>query len=249
MKYLALILLILLLCVDCSQEAPVATVGGQQFYSRDIRRYCQKQCNSGFAELSDQEKLEATRNMVSEYILEKNSDLLNSKLAQISSISQETLLDYYELNKSRYIQPVQTRVQILALKDSLTAARVFEQARQGESFESLIRDFHQKSVYGDDPISTTFLCPDDQYPIGEKAAAMEVDEIFGPMKYEDGFVILKTVDRLPEKQIGFEESFLKLKEDYHKQKADSIRSLVVSVLWDSLEVNIHEENLVQAFSK
>lgn len=133
-------------------------------------------------------------------------EVARSDVAAAVSVSEADLLDYYEINKDRYLQDEQRQARhILILADSdedaaeARARDLLARAEAGESFEALAREHSQDggtaAQGGDLGVLTRTQLPGE---LGSAIFSMDEGEIEGPVKTDFGFHLIR-LERIVER--------------------------------------------------
>ena len=133
-------------------------------------------------------------------------EVSRSDVAANISVSEQDLLEYYELNSDRYLQDEQRQARHILIPfgddeeaAKATAAALFERAQAGESFEELAREHSQDGGTapngGDLGVLTRTQLPGE---LGGTIFSMGEGEIVGPIKTDFGYHVVR-LDRILER--------------------------------------------------
>jgi len=145
-------------------------------------------------------------------------------------VTEEAARKYYEDHKSKFIQPIQVHLKnilfrVPPLADDFErktieqkATTVLKKIRDGElTFEEAVQKYSEdpnKERGGDmGALHKGRLAPE----VEEKVFALKPDELAGPFKTFKGYYVFRFEERLPERQMAFEEIKTSLMRDLKKK--------------------------------
>jgi hypothetical protein len=119
---------------------------------------------------------------------------------------EEQMLEYYENNKEKYIDPKKIRIWEIALKDEKTAQEVFKKANQPNAdFAALAKEYTTKLNLRDRGGDLGYQSIKSVRQIIKSAFEAGENQIIGPIKERQYYYVVKTGDIQPERQREYKE--------------------------------------------
>ncbi len=109
--------------------------------------------------------------------------------------SEEVYRDYYEKNKSQYMEPVKVKVQEIQVKDIGLANQILSRAIKGESFDRLAEKYNQRSATKNNKGILGYITRIQYGPIGSTAVNMEENQISDVIKYGSMYSVIKILEK------------------------------------------------------
>lgn len=142
--------------------------------------------------------------------------MLKNKFQDSTIVSENEIYDYYKKNHSEETYPALVNIVEILTSQPEIADTILKEIKNGSNFDSLAKKYNERAwtkksngKYGLFPVY-------DHGEIGKIASGMKIGEVFGPIKLEEGYSIIKLIDRKEEEKnqpLPFEE----LKEKYRRQ--------------------------------
>ena len=156
---------------------------------------------------------------------------------------------FFQKNKSKYIQKMRTKIDIIETADSLLASQIAREAQISGNFDALKKQYHLNLETRHILENQEFIDQDQYGIIGQTASKMNVDEISDPVRLDSHYVIIKTIDRLPERQKKYEECIYKIRMDCKQAIRDSIKIEIIKKYKEEEGITIYENHLKKVFQK
>jgi len=144
------------------------------------------------------------------------SNLMMKQYYKTQAVTDEEAYAFFSKNSGIIPQPDEVKFSKIVTDDLDVIQKVLEGAEKGEDFE-MMRKQYSKSEENDEEYHTL----NKQGELWKALASMKVNEIYGPIKLEDGFAVIKLINKREGKreQIeSFEEAKPQLKNMLQTQK-------------------------------
>ena len=169
---------------------------------------------------------------------------------QIPEPTDEALKEFYESQKdSLYYQLEKINLYVMVFPTLEEANAAKHKIDSGIAFEDVTRRYLVKTYIKDRSGKIkVFRQPDKEPEFGEEAFKLAESEVDGPLEYNDPekgkqFVIIKDANRVPEKQLTYEEAKKTIVEDFKEFHRSKISEKVAKELWDEYDVEVHKDVL------
>jgi len=188
------------------------------------------------------------------------SQMINEQIVIVENVDQcvdDTVIQepkasecytFFQENKSKYIQKMRTKIDIIETADSLLAFQIAQEAQTTGNFNDLKKKYHI-DIQTRHLLENEFIDQDQYGIIGKTASRMNVDEISDPVSLDGHYVIIKTIDRLPERQKKYEECVQKIRMDCKQAMKDSLKNNIIKKYKEEEEITIYENHLKKVFQK
>ncbi len=158
-------------------------------------------------------------------------------------IDDEDIKKYYEEHQDTFKKQAEIEVWEIYLKDKKLAEKLLKQAKSGKNFEKLAEKYTEDKYYQKKKGYLGFIKSFSRGDISKKALAAGPNVFVGPIKYKQGWSILKTGQEKPERIKTLDESKglarSKMKTEMTKNRKEEIKK----ELHDSYSVEINEKIL------
>jgi peptidyl-prolyl cis-trans isomerase D len=164
-------------------------------------------------------------------------ELKEQALNEGIGVDEETLLEVYQDQADRYVNPEQRRARQIFLKFPSSSALVDEKLmnetkakadelvvklRQGENFADLAKEYSQDPLSASSGGDLGFIAKGDMDSQFEKALfSLEINKISDPVKTQQGFHIIQLMEIKPAEQKSFESVREQVELDYKQRAAES----------------------------
>lgn len=162
-------------------------------------------------------------------------------------VSDSLLRAYFEENRSKFMFPEQVHIKEIRVETDTFALMLYDSLMQGKKFEDLAARYHidddVRQNNGDRgllPVSTDTLTM--------AASKMAVDEISPPIEVEDGYSIIKVVEKKPAREKTFEEAGAEVSNVYQEYQSKRLERAWLDRIKAKHAVVAHKEKLREAFS-
>lgn len=161
------------------------------------------------------------------------------KLLEGIKVESQEILDYYNQNKSQFINPQSVRASHILVDDSNKAREIISEINQGLSFEDAAKKYSKcpsKAQGGD----LGYFTRGRMVPEFEQAAfEMKKDEVSEPIQTQFGYHIIKVLDKKEEKPMLFDEVKDQLEQQLLSSKQQDIYAKKINELKGKYEVKIN----------
>ena len=208
-----------------TKKTDYQTVGG--ILNSRTKKYIEQTL---LAEEGYKEKLQNTPEVIDSYNMWRDNylnQLIQSEFIDSSKVTDDEAYAYYSKNKKGIPQPKQVNI-VEVLTDNLDVAdKVLHELEAGVDIHQLAKLYSKRSStkktngeFGYFPVTM-------YGEIGRVASKMEVGQVYGPLKIDDGYSIFKL--------IGKKDETVKPPEAYEKEKDEIKRELGYKKMHNALE--------------
>ncbi len=164
-------------------------------------------------------------------------------------VDSQSIANYYQEVKQNYWWKERVEFkEIFIRKDSLMVA-VFNRAMEGENFDSLIAKYSVRKGYENTP-GYFGLVEIDANDLAKNAAKIEkIGGIARPFKHQDGYSIVKLVQRVPPSQKTFEEVQAELSSILQEKETKKMEDEYLDRLKKLYKPKYYYEELINAFKQ
>lgn len=146
-------------------------------------------------------------------------------------IEDAEVKDYFEKNKKNFDEPEKVRIAHILVNDEKTAEEILDQIKKGDKFEDLVKtksiDTTTKNNNGELGYVAKGQMPKD---FEDLVFTTKVNEVVSEViKTDDGYHIIKVLEKVEEKQANYEDSKDEVKEILLRQKAKPINEVLTEL--------------------
>ncbi|NOX38289.1 MAG: hypothetical protein GXO78_12225 [Calditrichaeota bacterium] len=178
------------------------------------------------------DRREDIRREMERYRVRQLVALLNREyIRKKAAVSEEEIRQYYERNKSKYMEPTRIEIWVTSFKDEKEALQVARRAVRGADFKKLAEtynvreDFKRRKGYlGMQSTNSVFSA------IVERAFKAGPDQIEGPFKSGQYYYVIKTGRLESQKVKPLERVRLFVKSDLERQKQKNVKDSLLKEL-------------------
>ena len=171
--------------------------------------------------------------------------------SQIPEASIQNLSKFYEEQKdSLYYQLEKKNFYVMIFPHKEKAIEATSKINDGIPFEKITGRYLVKTYFRDrDGIIKSYKSKEKPL-LGETAFKMNLDEIIGPIQYNDPekgeqYAILKCVNTRPEKQLYFDDVKNTISDDFKNFQRNKLMTEIKAELWEKYDIEINEDVLSQ----
>jgi len=149
-------------------------------------------------------------------------ELYKSKLFSNIKIEEDKIKEYYEGHKKDFIEPEKVRLEVISFDKKEKADEIFSRLKKGEDFDKLASEYQS---YNSDKIFRKLKpMPYNAIPeiIVQHIKSAEVGEILQPIEHDKKFYIIKIVEKVPSRQLAFNEAKENIKQLLLSKKQQDI---------------------------
>jgi peptidyl-prolyl cis-trans isomerase C len=166
---------------------------------------------------------------------------LYNEVTSSIKVDEKEIRDYYEKNKDKYKIPATVSYKIITVNDKDTADYVYQLAKKGTEFDSLVAKFST-----DEQTRTSGGLKKDVQQnakpeeVVKTAFSMKVNEISKPIKLEkeNKYAIIKLVEKKPESYRSLDEVRESIKRQIESEKSRKAWESLIDSLWNKYNVRI-----------
>jgi parvulin-like peptidyl-prolyl isomerase len=136
------------------------------------------------------------------------------------NVNDEEVIESYQKNKDRYIQPETRRVLELLVSDRKLAEKLITQIQAGEDMQDLVRRYSIRCTREQDAAQGVLLTKNTWGKIGEVVFSLPVGGLYGPIDLDSNrFSIVRLQEIINNGYRPFEDVRWEVKEEILKQKS------------------------------
>lgn len=167
-------------------------------------------------------------------------------------VTEKEISDYYSEHKDKYLitpEKVELKAIFLRLNNSASAAEITElkrtalkisaQLKNDGSFESLVTQYSDKNITGQDGRLGEFAKGELIPPLEKKAFSMKKGEISEPIWVKDGVYILKVINKTPEIFRPLVETRHQIYQRIYETKKEKLFKEWINTLWEKASITIN----------
>ena len=142
----------------------------------------------------------SVKNNIDKFRTARLSQQLEKDLEKGISVSAEEIETYYQANSDKYKQPAAIQIWQIAAQDRQTAQTVLQQAKAGEDFTKLSKEFPSKigGTAGRFDLGYQTMANRNYAEVTQAAFEAGPGQIFGPLEVKGNFLVVKTGELRPE---------------------------------------------------
>lgn len=190
--------------------------------------------------------------LVADMLRKKREQIMVDKLYQDlvdgqTEISNEELQSYYNDNLEQFRRPEERRFHSVVCGDFNSAKRASEQLRRGRNLEAVRKEFGVGQELLREDVNDRFFAKGQQPEVDDNGFTMQnVGEVSEPFEMSSGWVVIKFVERRPERIMPLAEAQHDI-EHYLKTVANERRLNELLDKWKTeYQIEIYEDNLMKA---
>jgi len=146
--------------------------------------------------------------------------LLERDIIGVIDTSEVRLREFYELKKDEwYTFHEEATIQEVLLEDSASAVKVLRLAEKGKDFTELVMQYSQREAFKKIKGVIQNMRESDWGPIGKAAFALQEGQIGGPVAHDEGYSVIRLLEKKPPRTALYEWVDSVVKKDY----IDSVR--------------------------
>jgi len=157
--------------------------------------------------------------------------------------SDADIRKYYEEHTKEFTQPAQIEIWEIYLKDKKTADKVARLAKAGRNFERLAVKYSKDAMTKKKKGYIGYRARNRRGAVSQKAFEVGENKVAGPVKYRNGWVVLKTGKKKPEVVRSFEKSYQQAKTRARNAMIKSLRDKWEKELREKYQVTINQKAL------
>ncbi len=163
------------------------------------------------------------------------------------SVNDSLLRDYFQTHRERYTFPDRVNLaEIYVMGDSSKAQYLLDSLKSGMDFDSLASRFTERSGYKEKK-GVWGLRPMGENDLTRKASTMDVGQISGIVRYENGYSIIRTLGKEKARLKTYEETQPEIAGHYHDYVANRLEEEWVNALRKEFKVKLQPEKLNSTF--
>lgn len=163
-------------------------------------------------------------------------------------LNENKLKEFYERNKENYRFPDRVRFSEIWVKSESLAKDIYSQLGKGVPFDSLVVKYTERAGMKEKK-GDWGLVDASENEISWKAWNMKVNEISEPIRFQEGYSIIKVTGKEPSRIKTFEEAFNEVASAVQEQELKRLEREWVESLKKKYKVVINEKALEKAFNR
>lgn len=121
-------------------------------------------------------------------------------------VTDDEMMQYYAENKQEYINPPEIEIWEIYVTDEKLANRLFQRLQKGEDFGTLAEKYSEDKVNAEKKGYLGFRSENRRGAVSKTAMEVGENQLAGPIKYRNGWAIIKTGQLKEETVKSFEDS-------------------------------------------
>lgn len=156
--------------------------------------------------------------------------VIDETVTKPADVSEKELRDYYSANLDKFRQPESVRLRVISVKDEKKAREIHGRLMAGEDFGALAATMSE-DMYRIKGGDIGYIHRGRMIQEVEKTAfSLKIGEVSRPVKAGGMWYIVRCEDRLPEKQLTFDEVKARLERDLEAKKRTELMERWISDL-------------------
>jgi len=130
------------------------------------------------------------------------SKLVKNKFIDQTKLTEEELKEYYDKNKETNSAPVMVNILEILTYNLDEIEIIMQELDKGTDFKELAKKYTKRLWTKDNGGEFGFFAVNAYREIGAVASNMEIGQIYGPLKLDEGYSIFKLIDKKDGQNIG-----------------------------------------------
>jgi peptidyl-prolyl cis-trans isomerase C len=173
------------------------------------------------------------------------SHILMKRIYLKSEVTDNEALEFYNKENQIVQLPDSVKIAQLLTKELDVIETILKKLSAGEKFTDICREYNYLNILGADNYISEYFPVSETDEIGKIASRLNVNEIYGPIKFNNGYLMVQLLDKKPGKKekVGlFEEAREDIKSILRSKKmVDSLDTITSSLaLKNGLVINEDE---------
>lgn len=153
------------------------------------------------------DKEEEIEDSVSKLVEQRMLSMVEKKaVSDQIELEDEEMMKYYEEHKNEYVNPAEIELWEIYVTDEKLANKITKLAKSGEDFGSLAEKYTEDKVNKEKKGYLGYKDEKRRGAVSQKAFEVGENQIAGPIKYRNGWAIIKTGSLKPETLKSYEDS-------------------------------------------
>jgi parvulin-like peptidyl-prolyl isomerase len=157
------------------------------------------------------------------------------------NLDEETIKKYFEDHRDDFTTPEQIEIWEVFVKSEALAKKILEKAAAGNDFEKLVAKYSEDKVYKDKKGYIGYKEINRRGAVSKEAFKLGANKIGGPVKYRNGWVVLKTGNKKEKELKLFEQAESQVKSKLRRELTQTRRKEWKEELHDKYSVKINEK--------
>ncbi len=170
------------------------------------------------------------------------SQLTQKMTVEPSRVSDQALKEYYDKNRSKFRIPERMRLRVISMKEESKAKEAFQKIKDGEDFANVAAQMSedQYSILGGD---TGFIHKGRMVPeVEDFAWKLPKGNVGGPFLAGGMWFIIRVEEKVPARELSFEESKDKLRKEMESQRQNELMAKWLDELKAKAKIEIIQKN-------
>lgn len=160
-------------------------------------------------------------------------------------LSDDEMMKYYAENKQEYINPPEIEIWEIYVTDENLANRLFQRLQKGEDFGALAEKYSEDKVNAEKKGYLGFRSENRRGAVSKTALEVGENQLAGPIKYRNGWAIIKTGQLKEETVKSFEDSRSRINSKLRGIKLSQRRQEWENEIRNKFSVKINHQLLEQ----
>jgi len=160
-------------------------------------------------------------------------------------VSDDEMMKYYAENKQEYINPPEIEIWEIYVTDEKLANRLFQRLQKGEDFGTVAEKYSEDKVNAEKKGYLGFRSENRRGAVSKTALEVGENQLAGPIKYRNGWAIIKTGQLKEETVKSFEDSRSRINSKLRGLKLSQRRKDWENEIRNKFSVKINHQLLEQ----
>lgn len=175
------------------------------------------------------------------------SKMFDELVSSQTKVTPDEVEEFYQTNIDAYRRPEQRRFGVILTGSKNAAMEAYERIKAGEDFLAVAMKYSIDVETKPNQAETDFLSRGDQPELDKVGFALEnIGDVSEPFMTSKGWVILRLVERKPERLLRLDEVWSSVEADLKRMKDDERLEQLIAKWKKSIPIEIYEDNLKKA---
>ena len=189
--------------------------------------------------LGDDEEIEKQLAMIKERrmlaVLQDRE--INDKVAP----TEEDIKNYFEENKEEFTYPPKIQIWEIFVKDENLAKKIYKWAKAGRNFEQLAEKYTEDKAYKKKKGFLGYRVKTQRGAVSREAFKIGENAIGGPVRYRNGWVVLKTGKKMDKQYMSFDTALPRVESKLRRERTKARRDEWNKELKERYSVTINDK--------
>ncbi len=174
------------------------------------------------------------------------AQLYENELYRSVNVKEDEVKQKYDTLRNKNVSPALMKIAIVTSENLELFEKLFNEIDAGKRFETIAADYNSREEKEFRNGVSEYLSAEEFGEAGAIAAGLEKGELYGPVKVEEGYTLVKLLDKKEGeiKEIAaYEEVKELIRNSIRTEKFDSIRKDITAELASGYKLNVNESLL------